>query len=355
MSFISSLSTQRTLRRAHKLHTRGDLQGALNCLTSANRKAEQAVYERAVVDLLLQSEPTNQYVSSDTAHSDGTGQRLDIRQGAIPEISAADFSVGILRDAIRRSGHLIVRGMFDNTDVTPLRSCIDQALDARVDAGEDKLESESPWYYPSPHFPGEHAAYSARNKTKKFNRTGSMKVIDSPRGSFRVLEMYRKYGLRQIVEAFFGEPAVLATRKWVFRLVPPREVGTGIGGGWHQDGQFMGEGVRALNMWVALSECGQGTPAPGMTLLPKRIEEILEYGTRGAHLDWVVGGELVEELARDAPVVNPYFAPGDALFFDHYSLHRSGHVRGQTENRYALESWFYANSGTAENAVIELP
>jgi hypothetical protein len=156
-----------------------------------------------------------------------------------------------------------------------------------------------------------------------------------------------------VFDAFFGEQSVVATRKWVFRLVEPiKDYGGGIGGGWHQDGQFMGEGIRALNMWIPLTDCGEGTPAPGITLIPKRIGEIVEYGTRGAKLDWVVGGELVAELAKGVHIISPNFSAGDALFFDHYSLHRSGHEIGQSKNRYALESWFYAKSAHAANSVI---
>ena len=116
----------------------------------------------------------------------------------------------------------------------------------------------------------------------------------------------------------------------------------------------MGAGARALNMWIALSPCGDTTAAPGLALIPRRINEILEYGTRGAKIDWVVGVELIDELAAETPVVKPYFAAGDALFFDHLSLHRTGHAKDQDKTRYALESWFYAASGNVGNFVMPL-
>jgi ectoine hydroxylase-related dioxygenase (phytanoyl-CoA dioxygenase family) len=354
MGILNRISTTRIIRRAHRLQQQGDVNGALEYLFAANRNRENPSVERAIVDLLLQSPGTDGCEVAPRLASPVTANgTLQIVGGEIPEICASEFSAAALQEAISRTGYLIVRGLFKAVDISVIKSCIDEALNARADSEDSPLLAENPWYYHSPHFPGDHAAYSRRNSAKKFTRTGSFKVIDSPRGVFKVLELYRNYRLREVVDEFFGEASVIAARKWVFRLVEPiKDYGGGIGGGWHQDGQFMGEGIRALNMWIALSHCGEGTDAPGITLIPKRISEIVEFGTRGAKLNWVVGGELVAELARDVTIVSPTFAAGDALFFDHYSLHRSGHEIGQSRNRYALESWFYAKSAHAANSVI---
>ena len=106
-----------------------------------------------------------------------------------------------------------------------------------------------------------------------------------------------------------------------------------MGGGCHQDGQFNGAGARALNMWIALLPCKDTTSARGLVLIPRRINEVLECGTRGAKIDWVVGGELIDELAAETLVVKPYFAAGDTLFFDHLSIHRTGHAKDQDQTR----------------------
>ncbi|MCR9106865.1 MAG: hypothetical protein NXI15_16350 [Gammaproteobacteria bacterium] len=354
---MSRFHRTRTLGAAHKLAARGNTPGAIETLRRANRKHPHGDLERALVDLLLQSKPAAAKAGHDLpAANDPAGDHPPtLPAGRIPEINARDLNAQTLRTAINEAGYLIVRGFFDSGDTAELRECIDAALGARVDAEQlDAPPTDDPWYYPSPHFPGTHVAFSKLKQQKHYARTGSIMVIDSPRGAFRVLELYRKYGLKTLLDNYFREPAVLATRKWVFRLIEPRDLGHGIGGGWHQDGRFMGEGIVALNMWVALTECGEGTDAPGITLLPRRIAQILETGTRGANIDWVVAGALVEELAADAPIVSPHFKEGDALFFDHFSLHRSGHEPGLTRNRYALESWFYANTASANNAVIDL-
>jgi hypothetical protein len=354
MGITNRLYSSIALRHAELLRQRSGSEVAIEYLITKNRKWKSAAIERAVVDLLLQAEPAqdNQSIVH-PALKQVENSWLCIKDGEIPEIDAADFSAAALREAISRSGYLIVRGMFAPADIDIMRTCVDKALNARADAEESSVPTENPWYYQSPYFPGDPVAFARQSSAKKFTRTGSFMVINSPRGSYTILEMYRKYGLKKVFDEFFGGPSVIATRKWIFRLVEPiKNYGGGIGGGWHQDGQFMGADIRALNMWIAMTECGEGTPAPGITLIPKRIGEIVEYGTRGAKLDWVVGGELVAELAQDVKIVSPRFAAGDALFFDHFSLHRSGHEIGQHQNRYALESWFYAKSAHSTNSAI---
>jgi phytanoyl-CoA dioxygenase PhyH len=358
MNFVSRIQTSRALSRAKKLAANGRADEALRQLSQLVRQRDNPVLERALVDLRLQNRYGREAVMSEVGESGGDiSGNVDIREGIIPEVDVADFSVPLLRRAISEAGYLIVRGFFDQQDAAELRGCVDASLNARVDIESDNeaKPADNPWYYPSPHFPGKHVSFASEVSKKTYMRTGSIRVIDSPRGSFKVLDIYRKHRMKAIVDAYFGEPAVLATRKWVFRLISSRDdAGKGIGGGWHQDGRFMGKDIRALNMWVALSDCGAGTAAPGMAIIPKRISTILETGTREAQFNWVVPPSLVEEIAQTAPLTKPHFAAGDALFFDHYSLHRSGHDEGQSENRYALESWFYASSATADNAVIDL-
>lgn len=358
MNILNTTKTSFRLYRADKLAKANKRRAAIDYLMAANAQGGSAAYEKALVELLLQGDtnPDPGAPPEVLPETVATGQpSIDASYGEIPEIQASEFSVDLMREAILQSGHLIVRGMFDSDTTTRLRECVDESLAARFAASQNGGPSDGPWFYHSPNFPGNHESYSQQVLKKKFGPTGSMRVIDSPRGIYTVLDVYRKYGIKQMLEDYFGEPGVVSTRKLVFRLVEPKEVKKKwIGGGWHQDGQFLGEGIRALNLWAPLSTCGDGTAAPGISLLPRRLEKVLEFGTHGAKLQWVVGSGLVEELAAETPVVMPRFEAGDALFFDHYSLHRSGHTPGKSENRYALESWFYAQSGTAGNAVLPI-
>ena len=136
---------------------------------------------------------------------------------------------------------------------------------------------------------------------------------------------------------YLGERPVLSANKCTLRRVP---VDTNTA--WHQDGAFLGEQVRTLNLWLGLSSCG--VYAPGLDLVPRRFDRLVEAGTEGAYFDWAVSDDVVESQAGDAPVVRPVFGPGDALLFDHLFLHRTAISPTMTRPRHAMETWFFAPS-----------
>jgi hypothetical protein len=97
-----------------------------------------------------------------------------------------------------------------------------------------------------------------------------------------------------------------------------------------------------VNVWLSLTHCGD--TAPGLDLVPRRIPEILETGVDGALFDWSVGPGTVERVKGEAGIVRPVFEAGDALLFDERFLHRTASEPTMTEERYAVESWFFAPS-----------
>jgi ectoine hydroxylase-related dioxygenase (phytanoyl-CoA dioxygenase family) len=147
-----------------------------------------------------------------------------------------------------------------------------------------------------------------------------------------------------VLTDFLGERPVLSANKCTLRRVP-----TDASTDWHQDGAFLGQGIRAVNVWVALSDCG--VDAPGLDLVPRRFDHVLETGTGGAIFDWAVGPDVVAVAATDAPVVRPTFAAGDALIFDELFLHRTAVEPTMLRSRYAIESWFFAPSCYPEGQV----
>jgi ectoine hydroxylase-related dioxygenase (phytanoyl-CoA dioxygenase family) len=110
---------------------------------------------------------------------------------------------------------------------------------------------------------------------------------------------------------------------------------------WHQDGAFLGDDIRTVNVWLTLTDCGED--APGLDVVAKRLPGVLETGTKGAQFDWSVGPDLVAEVAPN-DVVRPPFRAGDALLFDQRNLHRTGVSPGMVRERYAVETWFFAPS-----------
>ena len=60
---------------------------------------------------------------------------------------------------------------------------------------------------------------------------------------------------------------------------------------WHQDGAFLGEGIRTVDAWFALSRCGRD--APGLEVIPVRLERVLPTGEAGTYFDWTVSPETI--------------------------------------------------------------
>ena len=145
-----------------------------------------------------------------------------------------------------------------------------------------------------------------------------------------------RHRLGRVFGSSLGERPALSANKCTVRRVPVE-----TDAGWHQDGAFLGP-VRALNVWLALTRCGRD--APGLDLLPRRLDHIVETGTHGSYFDWAVGAELVESLARETPIVRPEFEAGDALIFDDLLLHRTGVDSNMVRPRHAIETWCFAPS-----------
>ena len=103
----------------------------------------------------------------------------------------------------------------------------------------------------------------------------------------------------------------------------------------------MGKDIRSLNVWIALTPCGED--APGLDIIGKRFDGIVPTGTDGSRFAWSVSNDVADEAADDT-VVSPVFEPGDAMIFDHLCLHKTGTRPGMTVDRYAIESWLFAPS-----------
>jgi hypothetical protein len=166
---------------------------------------------------------------------------------------------------------------------------------------------------------------------------GGVLTVDSPRAAFDVLDTFEATGLGAALTGYLGERPVLGAKKWTLRRVP-----IDSGTNWHQDGAFLGAGIRAVNVWITLSPCGDD--APGLDVVARRLPEIAPTGTEGAIFDWSVGEPVVERVAQGAPIMRPIFEAGDALLFDDMFLHRTGVSPSMTRERYAIESWFFAPS-----------
>ena len=64
----------------------------------------------------------------------------------------------------------------------------------------------------------------------------------------------------------------------------------------------MGE-VRSLNLWLSLSRCGD--EAPGLDIVPRRLDSYVATATEEAALDYTISQRDVEEAAGETPVIRP--------------------------------------------------
>jgi hypothetical protein len=181
-----------------------------------------------------------------------------------------------------------------------------------------------------------HSRFGPVNERPWIKEGGGVLAIDSPTLSFEMLELFRSAGVPELVSGYLGEPALISVQKTTLRKAEPS-----VPGAWHQDGAFMGD-VRSLNLWMALSRCGD--VAPGLDIVPRRLEEFAETGTDEAMLSYQVSQRSAETAAAGAAIVRPVFEPGDALFFDEMCLHQTASDPSMPNPRFAIENWFFGGS-----------
>ncbi len=194
----------------------------------------------------------------------------------------------------------------------------------------------APWYLPSRSW---EAADPGAESMRKYSKSGTgLYAADSPRGLFQVIDTLTSTNVLEMINAYLGEPAMLSIHKSMLRHVP-----AGIKPSYHQDGTFMGMETRAVDIWVALSECGEGTAAPGLAVLPRRLESSVRPNAANSRTP--LNSDELRAISAGTPVVSPRCEPGDALLFDELCLHANGgDWPGFSRDRYALEAWMFAPS-----------
>jgi hypothetical protein len=255
-------------------------------------------------------------------------------EGPVPEIGADQLTPGVVRAAFLRKGCLLVRGLIDDGEVERLLGAINRAYVARRDGGDAYEEFQ----------PVEAFANRLAFDRDLVGREGwaGLWPADAPEAAQAMFDAFERAGILELAEGYLGERPAVSINKSLLRRVDPPAPGEEHGAStWHQDGAFLGP-VRALNVWLALSRCGD--VAPGMDLVPRRLESMAPAGTEGAVFEWSVSQAVAEEAAGDDGIVRPVFEPGDVLLFDELFLHATAATSDMTQPRYAVECWFFGPS-----------
>jgi Phytanoyl-CoA dioxygenase (PhyH) len=327
------------LAEANRLADDGRGFEAIRRLTEANRAQRDAQIEARLVMLRHEVFPSLPRRSPDElppeVYGEGSGEPLT-------PTDPRDLDLATLRRGLARQGCVLVRGLIPPERAEALARGVDRALAAFDECEASGAESTPPWYVP---FAPANAGDFASRRRGWVRASGGLWTADSPRMLFELTELAEDTGIAALIEAYFGERPALSANKCTLRRVP---IDTNTN--WHQDGAFLGRQVRSLNLWLALSPCG--VDASGLDIVPQRLDEILPTGTEGAYFNWSVSPQVVEDAAGGADaIVSPEFGAGDALLFDHMFLHRTGITPGMTQERWAIEAWFFAPSSYPDGQI----
>jgi hypothetical protein len=309
---------------------------AIDLLNRTNRLRRDARIERRLVRLRHDAFDQLRDEARSLAPWPGTPTST-IPSGSPPEIERGELNDDVLRASIFGSGSLLVRGLFRPATVAKLVEGIDHAFAAFDATQAGTLEArDAPWFEefePAPHHL--HLAPGVR----RFVRSGGgVFAADSPPVLFDLLDAVEEAGVTDVVRGYFGEDPALSLKKTTLRRVTKASTDAS----WHQDGAFMGTDIRTVNLWLPLTACGKD--APGLEILPRRLDSLVETGTEGAVFDWAASTEKVEEAGEGVRVSRPRFEAGDAYFFDHFFMHRTAADASMTKDRHAIEMWFFAPS-----------
>jgi len=319
-------AVQAALAQAGELAGAGRFSEAIDRLSTTNRTARSRDIDRAL--LALRSEG---FLAQDwnVEPPPWPANLPDNFEGeGIPRIRASELTAETVHSGIANRGSLIVEGLLSQAQADKQRENIDRALQAFDDVTSGSVSEETEgWFEPF------HRDVQTKREVKR--KKGAMMTADSPPALFELLEVFEATGLSKVIRDFFQEPPLLLTRKGTLRCVRP-DVSNG---GWHQDGGFLGEDIRSLNIWIALTDCG--VHAPGMDIIAKRLDGIVETGSGFA--EWATN-PYAAAIVGEGCTERPVFKAGDAILFDHLCLHRTGGDPSMTKTRYAIETWLMAPS-----------
>lgn len=341
-----------TLASVDRLEAEGKLVEAVDVLAAVNAHGPDPAIEDRLVDLRHRAAKSVDPGPGRSPWPPTYRDPFPELTGQVPEVPAAQLDTEMLGGAVSHHGALIVRGVFSEEAIALGVEAIERtharqqamasdaaAGGARTDAsetgkpgGEDDPRS---WYRP---FPVDNRNDGLRQMVAK---QGGTWLADSPASAGQLLAELEATGVTGAIRDHLGERPFFSVQKSTLRRSLPSYNLVA----WHQDGSFLDEDVRTMNVWVALSPCGGDHPSPGLEVLPRRINEVLPVdGVMSTHS---ISYDLVDELAAEMPTVIPEFAAGDAIVFDERFLHRTHLTESMTEIRYALECWFFAPSHQA--------
>jgi len=166
----------------------------------------------------------------DRAHEGAIPVALDVAvveplcaEGAIPDVSAKDLDVDVVRRGVCGNGAVIVRGLLDGDAVSRLRDVGRSAVEASRHPGR------SMFYDPID------ATWTSRDRSglRRFvELSGGVLLADSPIGLEVLLEEYERCGILEVIRGYVGGTTLLSGAKATLRSIAPS---VSADFGWHLD------------------------------------------------------------------------------------------------------------------------
>jgi hypothetical protein len=300
-------------------------------LTEANRRNPNPKRERRIVQLRHQAFAELERGTPGPV-PEPDFDAIEVVDG-LSTVSVENFTPGALRAGIEKTGCLLIPGVLERARCEQMIESIERAFTARDEALNTAEGTKDVAYYAP--LAVDKTKYELARRRKWLQSAGAIWTADSPRVTFELIDVFAESGLLETIGTYLGQRPAVSVNKWTLRKVLP-----GTDGDWHQDGAFLGDDIRAMNIWVALTDCGRD--APGMELVTQNLDHIVATGTEGARFDWSVSPREVETLLGGEAPLSPAFKAGDALLFDEMSLHQTAPSEGMPNNRYAIETWCFA-------------
>ncbi len=309
---------------------------AIKILTQATHKVNSSEIETRLRDIRHEAFFHQTFKSEFETWPPKISDRFANLEG-IPEVARNQFRGEVLRDGVFTHGSIIVRNLLGESDVNLLRTGIQETYKHHdLHSSGSSAKETQPWFVPF--VPS--ASHSTEVIDRFWYRAGGAELAaDSPRGLFNLIDCFERTGIIDVVTKYLGERPALSVRKTSLREIP-FTLNTEVG--WHQDGAFLGKGIRTMNLWIALTDCG--VDAPSMFMIPKRLNHIVPTGTGGALFDWSVSQQMIDEVCGAEGPTHLQFKAGDAIIFDELNMHRTSTLPEMTKNRFAVECWFFAPS-----------
>ena len=324
---------QRARKRANQLISSGQYREAINYLQIENNKLGSSGIENLLVQLRHDA-----FFAIDHGTPQGSWPPnvVDLFPGCIgvPEIDASELDATKARSAVFNHGSLIIRNLLSAEQIELLIHSTDKSFEAFDNAAN--LQKNQSWFTP---LTSSHVDENLDGDRPFVREGGGVLAAESPQAMFHLIDTLKETAIIELVSEFLEERPALSVKKTTLRCVDPSLEARN---GWHQDGAFLGEGIRTLNVWIALSDCG--VRSPSMDMIPRRLNEIVPTGTEGAWFDWSISPKVIDQVLEQGNLQHLIFRAGDAIIFDEMNLHRTSTSSEMSEKRYAVECWFFAPS-----------